>query len=77
MMGSSAIGRNLLTRFVRADMWCMTAPAFELSFAADCRATKRRRGTDYVIGFAGGSAGVAVIRDSPVALRHRLSTALL
>lgn len=30
-----------------------------------------------LIGFAGGSAGVARIRYSPVALRHRLSTVLL
>jgi hypothetical protein len=30
-----------------------------------------------IVGFAGGSAGIAEIRSSPVALRHRLSTALL
>ena len=29
------------------------------------------------VGFAGGPAGIAVNRGSPVALRHRLSTALL
>jgi hypothetical protein len=37
---------------------------------------KTARGTD-IVGFAGGSAGMAVSRYSPVALCHRLSTVLL
>jgi hypothetical protein len=64
-IGSSAIGKNLRRRLVRADICCMAAPAFELSGASDCRATKRRRGTDYVVGFAGGSAGVAGFPRQP------------
>jgi len=39
--------------------------------------TKSRPRHRPAVGFAGGSAGMAVSRYSPVALCHRLSTALL
>src|SRR5712691_12111153 len=43
----------------------------------DCRTTKKPPRHRPIVGFAGGSAGIAEARSSPVALRHRLSTALL
>jgi hypothetical protein len=38
---------------------------------------KKTAAAPTIVGFAGGSAGIAEFRSSPVALRHRLSAALL
>ena len=50
-------------------------------FAFECGTSmpqnKKAAAAPTSVGFAGGSAGMAVSRYSPVALCHRLSTALL
>jgi len=69
-------------RFATANMLCMISltPADGPRSSVNWRLPGNKmppRHRQPLVGFAGGSASVAVFCDSPVALRHRLSTALL
>lgn len=78
--GSARYAQRRIARCVEANVFGMRRSSFVIKAQVRlmCRATNKAAATprDY-IGFAGGSAGVAKIRYSPVALRRRLSAGLL
>ena len=82
-IGTNAHSHDLRAkRMAVADMLCMISftPVIGPRVSANLRLPGNKtppRHRQPLVGFAGGSASVAIFRDSPVALRHRLSTALL
>jgi hypothetical protein len=67
-------------RFMAGDAYDMSRNSSLVGWQTRCDVPGNKmppRHRQLLVGFAGGSAGVAEVRDSPVALRRRLSTALL